>query len=140
MTEPRSYFLNLNGPVPIWASGRLRSPYFSSTCLAATRHHAEAMAAGKYGTGYFSVNGTVAASAASIEATSGLGGAALRALEVGIEDAVERRLHVGGGEGLPVVPLHAAAQMEGVRLAVGRDRPALREIAGDLAERWTVSP
>ena len=72
ITEPRSYFLNLNGPVPIWASGRLRSPYFSSTCLAATRHHAEAMAAGKYGTGYFSVNCTVAASAASTEATSGL--------------------------------------------------------------------
>ena len=60
------------------------------------------------------------------------GGAALRALEVGIEDAVERRLHVGGGEGLPVVPPHAAAQMERVRLAVGRGRPALREIAGDL--------
>src|SRR5882724_7647060 len=71
MMLPRSYFLNLNGPVPIWASGPLRSPYFARMCLAATRHHAEATEGRKGAAGNLSWKVTVLASTASTLATIG---------------------------------------------------------------------
>src|SRR5207302_10192828 len=58
--------------------------------------------------------------------------AALGAFEVRVQHAVEARLHVGRAEGLAVVPLDAATEVEGVRAAVRRGRPPLREVARDL--------
>ena len=72
ITLPRSYFLNLNGPVPICASGALRSPYLASTCLAAIRHQAEATEGRNGAAGNLSWNVTVFRSTASTLATMGL--------------------------------------------------------------------
>jgi hypothetical protein len=73
ITLPRSYFLNLNGPVPIWASGLFRSPNLSSTCFAAMRHHADdtALRNGS-GAGNLSLTWNVCGSTISVPATSGL--------------------------------------------------------------------
>jgi len=72
ITLPRSYFLNLNGPVPIWASAEFRSPYLVRMCLAATRHHADAIEGRNGAAANLSLNSTVLASTASTLATIGL--------------------------------------------------------------------
>src|SRR5260370_24109571 len=75
MTLPRWSFLNLNGPVPTWASGALRSPYLARMCLAATRHHAEAIDGRKGAAANLSLNSTVLESTASTLATIGFSAA-----------------------------------------------------------------
>src|SRR6185436_17964540 len=50
------------------------------------------------------------------------------------DDARERGHYVGRAERRPVVELHPVAQLEGVRLAVRRDLPALREVRDDRLE------
>ena len=49
-----------------------------------------------------------------------------------------RVLHVGGGEGRPVVPGHALAQLEGDGLAVGRGLPAFGEHADGVPLRVEI--
>ena len=49
-----------------------------------------------------------------------------------VEDAIERELHVAGGERPPVVELHALAELERPRLAVGAGGPRFGEDRLDL--------
>ena len=49
-----------------------------------------------------------------------------------LPDLLERELDVGRGERLAVVPGHAAPQLEGVGLAVGRDAPGLGQAGARL--------
>ena len=49
-----------------------------------------------------------------------------------LNDLFVGELHIRGGEGLAVVPLHALAQVEGVGEVVLRDLPALGQIGDDL--------
>src|SRR5678816_4585268 len=49
-----------------------------------------------------------------------------------LEDLENGELHVGAGERLAVVELHALLQREGDRLAVGADGPRLRQSGNGL--------
>ena len=80
-----------------------------------------------------SLKTTVAGSGVSMAATS-----AKRSLRTEITpsrrvgDALEGGLDVGRGQRRAIVEFHALVQLEGVGEAVGRDGPALGEIADDL--------
>jgi hypothetical protein len=102
-------------------------------CLAATRHHADAIDGRKGAAANLSLNSTVGIHRLHARHHRLERGAALGALEVGVEQPVEGGLHVRRAEGLAVVPLHVLSQVKRIRSAVGGNGPALGEIADDLA-------